>query len=172
MKVLFQFIILNFFLSMLALAEPLPAIKIEGYYEGENKKWFSKIIGQKPKGKITFPSLILRDNEEAKIEILKNYVSLAKKGNESSTPCGMTWTTTAEIVSNSVVFNSSMIFKRPLDDQGDGVATQFETEEVIINKLVENGKTVKIPLMKGGNIFITATIIDTNGTPLLNLVDN
>ena len=152
-------------------AEPEKAgithVKMVISYKGVDAKWFSDISplgSSQTKSKTGFlPSVIARVGKHETLEIIQEY-RLVNKG--PVVPCGIIVDLTPELVGDSIRISGMCVLRYATNKDANGVATRFTAQENLINFKLEDGKTEAVDIEGGGQITITATLVDTTGSPI------
>ena len=161
--------------------EKVPDVKITISYKGIDTKWFSSLDDEhtlsgllQKDGTMTFPSVTVKFGEHATMPITRDYKVDSSSSEGSVVPCGIIVELSPRLEGDGIRISGSSILRyatnksvSPTRKSGwKGVATRFIAQENLISLKFEDGATKTVDIEGGGQMVITATLIDYTGRPI------
>lgn len=140
--------------------------KVQMHLKGVDQKWFSGLQSgsmdqmRKEDGTIQLPSVQTRVGFPADIQIIQEY---STRLGGKVVPCGFTCALSPGFDGEKIHLSGSAILRYPTDAKGPSTASQFITQENLLDLEVANGGTKAINLEGGGQMLITVTMVDAKG---------
>jgi len=140
--------------------------KVQVNLKGVNQKWFSGLQPgvmdqmRKEDGIIQLPSIQCRVGFPSEIEIIQEYST--RLGAEMI-PCGFTCKLNPGFDGLKIHLSGNAMLRYPTDAKDHSTASQFVTQENLLDLEVANGGTKTINLEGGGQMLITVTMVDARG---------
>jgi hypothetical protein len=164
------------FLIIAAAAAPLPAnptmVKLDIRYKGVDAKWFSdlsprtKEILRSESGAVGLPLVVVKSGELTKLELIREYRLDSSTLEGPVIPCGVVLDLTPKVDGSDIRVSGKGVLRRSTNKSAAGTATRFEAKENLIDLKLEDGTPKAVNLEGGGQMVLTATLIDATGRPI------
>ncbi len=158
-----------------AWAEPAKAevaqVKISISFKGVDARWFSALDQgtmsslRRKDGTVVCPSVTAKSGQPTTVEIIQEYRLDASNLKGRVIPCGIIVDLTPEYDESGIRIAGTSVLRYSPNKTAIGVATRFTAQENLIDLRVEDGAT-KIVDLGGGQMLITASLIDKSGVPI------
>lgn len=144
-------------------------LKFEVRLKGVDEKWFSGLQPgvidslKKEDGTIVLPSVIPNVGLPASIEVIQQY---STRLGAAVVPCGLTFTFNHGFDGEKIHLSGNSVLRYPTDAKDHSTASQFITQENLLDMELKQGETQTIDLEGGGKMLITVTMLNAKGEPI------
>jgi len=164
------------FLAVAAAAAPVLAdpamVQLDIRFKGVDAKWFSDLSARSKEalrsgsGTVGLPLICAKSGEQVTLEVIREYRLDDSTLEGPVVPCGIILEFTPKLDGNEIRISGKSALRRSTDKTAAGIATQFEAKENLINLKLEDGAPKAVNLEGGGQMILTAKLIDETGRPI------
>lgn len=153
------------------LAEPA-MVKLDIRYKGVDAKWFSDLSAstkealRSESGAVGLPNVVAKSGEQAKLQVIQEYRLDGSTLEGPVIPCGIILELTPEFVGEEIRISGKGVLRRSTNKTAGGIATRFAAQEYLIDLKLKDGTPKAVALEGGGQMILTATLIDETGRPI------
>lgn len=144
--------------------------KVQVEFNNLDKKWLSGLQLVSPEiikedGSIKLPSLMTRGGFPTKLQIIHEY-SVRIGG--PVIPCGILFDLSPAFNGETIQVSGTSTLRYPTNKSDNDTASQFVSQENLVDITLKEGETKSINLDGGGQMLITVTLHDLEGKRISN----